>query len=87
MCGYWRSTRRTFAVDAHASIGSAMETTTHPIFALYVMWHPSYQGGQHIAEQLRTHFGRDLYQFVAEGRGSVFLSAANLCRTPARPCR
>ena len=46
-----------------------METTTHPIFTLYVMWHPSYRGGQDIAEQLRTHFGRDLYQSVAEGRG------------------
>ena len=46
-----------------------MEITTYPIFALYVMWHPSYQGGQDIADQLRTHFGRDLYRSVAEGRG------------------
>lgn len=46
-----------------------METTTHPIFALYVMWHSSYQGGQDIAEHLRIHFGRDLYRSVVEGHG------------------
>ena len=50
-------------------MGSAMEITTSPLFTLYVMWHPSYQGGQDIADQLRTHFGRDLYRSVVEGRG------------------
>ena len=48
---------------------SVMETTTHPIFALYVMWHPSYQGGREIADQLRTHFGRDLYRSAVDGHG------------------
>ena len=46
-----------------------MEITTHPLFALYVMWHPSYPGGRQIADQLRTHFGRDLYRAVEEERG------------------
>ena len=50
-------------------MGSAMGITTSPLFTLYVMWHPSYQGGRAIADQLRTHFGRDLYRSVAEGRG------------------
>ncbi len=46
-----------------------MGIATHPLFALYVMWHPLYQGGRQIADQLRTHFGRDLYRTVAEERG------------------
>ena len=46
-----------------------MEITTHPLFALYVMWHPSYQEGRKIADRLRKHFGRDLYRSVVEGRG------------------
>ena len=46
-----------------------MEVATHPVFALYVLWHPSYRGGRHIADQLRAHYGRDLYRSVVEGRG------------------
>ena len=46
-----------------------MEMTTHPLFALYVVWHPSYRGGRQIADQLRTHFGRNLYRAVEEERG------------------
>ena len=46
-----------------------MEITTHPLFALYVMWHPSYREGRKIADRLRKHFGRDLYRSVVEGRG------------------
>ena len=50
-----------------------MEMTTNPLFTLYVMWHPSYQGGRDTADQLRTHFGRDLYRSVVEGRGMSVL--------------
>ena len=50
-----------------------MEITTHPLFALYVMWHPSYREGRKIADQLRKHFGRDLYRSVVEGRGMSVL--------------
>lgn len=46
-----------------------MNATTRPLFALYVIWRPSCRGGPDIAESLRRHFGRDLYQAVAEGRG------------------
>ena len=42
--------------------------TTGPIFTLYVVWHPSYPGGQQIADLLRMHFGRDLYRGVGEER-------------------
>ncbi len=46
-----------------------MEIATHPFFALYVMWHPSYSGGRQIADELRMHFGRDLYNALGEERG------------------
>ena len=46
-----------------------MEITTHPLFALYVMWHPSYPGGRQIADEIRMHFSRNLYRDVEEERG------------------
>ena len=46
-----------------------MEMTTRPLFALYVMWHPSYREGREIADRLRRHFGRDLHRSVGEERG------------------
>ena len=46
-----------------------MEVATHPLFALYVMWHPSFKGGREIADRLRMHFGRDLYRAVDEELG------------------
>ena len=46
-----------------------MEISTHPLFALYVIWHPSYPAGREIADRLRLHFGRDLYRAVAEEHG------------------
>ena len=46
-----------------------MEMTTRPLFALYVMWHPSYREGREIADRLRRHFGRDLYRVVREELG------------------
>ena len=50
-----------------------MEMATHPLFALYVTWHPSYREGRKIADRLRKHFGRDLYRSVVEGRGMSVL--------------
>ena len=46
-----------------------MEPMTRPLFALYVMWHPSYPGGREIADRLRMHFGRDLHMAIGEWRG------------------
>ena len=50
-----------------------MEMTTRPLFALYVMWHPSYREGREIADRLRRHFGRDLHRAVGEERGASVL--------------
>ena len=58
---------------------------TRPLFALYMMWHPSYPGGREIADRLRTHFGRDLHSAIGEGRGiSVLERSAPVpgARTP-----
>ena len=41
-----------------------MDVPTRPIFALYVIWHPLYSGGQEIANHLRIHYGRDLSKNV-----------------------
>ena len=46
-----------------------MSATARPLFALYVIWRASCRGGPDIAESLRRHFSRDLYQSVAKGRG------------------
>ena len=46
-----------------------MDVATRPLFALYVMWHPSFPGGREIADRLRMHFGRNLYSAVGEELG------------------
>lgn len=42
-----------------------MKITTRPLFALYVVWHPSNASGNKIAEMLLEHFNPDRYQDVA----------------------
>lgn len=42
-----------------------METTTPPLFALYVVWHPSNASGKKIAKMLLKHFGQDRHRDVA----------------------
>ncbi len=62
-----------------------MEPMTRPLFALYVMWHPSYPGGREIADRLRTHFGRDQRSAIGKWRGiSVLERSAPVpgARTP-----
>ena len=54
-----------------------MEIATHPLFALYVMWHPSYREGREIADRLRRHFGRDLYRVVREELGVSVLERSD----------
>ncbi|MCY3954820.1 MAG: toll/interleukin-1 receptor domain-containing protein [Nitrospira sp.] len=46
-----------------------METTTRPLFVLYVVWHPSYTKGYEVSDLLRRHFGDDRYRNVAGGSG------------------
>ncbi len=42
-----------------------METTTRPLFVLYVIWHSSYTKGYEVSDLLRRHFGDDRYRNVA----------------------
>jgi hypothetical protein len=42
---------------------------TRPLFVVYVVWHPSFDEGAMIAEAIRSHFRRELYENVAGGAG------------------
>ena len=42
-----------------------MDPPARPLFALYVVWHPSYANGSKIADLLRRRFGGDRYQNIA----------------------
>ena len=46
-----------------------METTLRPLFALYIVWHPSNENGSKIADLLRRHFGRDRHRSIAGDPG------------------
>ena len=46
-----------------------MEITTRPLFALYVVWHPSNARGNKIANMLLKHFSPDRYRDVAGDSG------------------
>jgi hypothetical protein len=46
-----------------------MPDPTRPFLVLYVVWHPGYANGANIAESLREHFRRKLYENVAGGVG------------------
>ena len=63
----------------------SVETTTHPLFALYVMWHPSFQGGREVADRLRRHFGRDLYGAISAGHGISVLERSESAPDPLTP--
>lgn len=42
---------------------------TRPLLVVYVAWHPEFSEGAEIAEALRKHFRRELYENVAGGTG------------------
>lgn len=46
-----------------------MTESTHPFLVVYVVWHPSFADGPAIAEILRQHFRRELYENIAGGTG------------------
>lgn len=46
-----------------------MSDPTRPFLAVYVVWHPTFAEGSDIAEALRRHFRRELYENVAGGTG------------------
>lgn len=55
-----------------------MADSTRPFLVLYVIWHPDFAGGAAIAEALREHFRRKLYENVAGGTGlSVIYRSAS----------
>ena len=54
-----------------------MPDPTRPFLALYIVWHPGFSSGADLAEILRKHFRRDLYQNIAGGAGlSVIFRSA-----------
>jgi hypothetical protein len=54
-----------------------MLESIRPLFVIYVLWHPDFAGGADIAEALREHFRRKLYENVAGGTGlSVIFRSA-----------
>lgn len=57
---------------------SAVTDPTRPLLVVYVAWHPAFAEGAQIAEALRKHFRRELYENVAGGTGLsvLFRSAA-----------
>lgn len=40
-----------------------------PFFVIYVVWHPEFDQGKNIAEQIMQHFRRDLYRNIVGGAG------------------
>lgn len=46
-----------------------MADLSRPLLVLYVIWHPDYADGGAIAEVLREHFRRKLYENIAGGIG------------------
>ena len=46
-----------------------MTDLSRPLLVLYVIWHPDYADGGAIAEVLREHFRRKLYENIAGGMG------------------
>ena len=62
-----------------------MPDTSRPFLAVYVIWHPDVAGGEVMAEALREHFRRNLYENVAGGTGLSVLyrsAAAPGSQTP-----
>lgn len=54
-----------------------MPDPTRPFLVLYIAWHPDFTAGAGIAEVLREHFRRKLYENVAGGTGlSVIFRSA-----------
>lgn len=46
-----------------------MSDTTRPFLVVYVAWHPDFDQGAVIAEAIRGHFRRELYENIAGGTG------------------
>ena len=62
-----------------------METTTRPLFTLYVVWHPSNASGAEVADLLRRHFGHDRHRNVAGNPGLSVLYRSEVPRGAVAP--
>ena len=62
-----------------------MDSLTRPLFALYVIWHPSYAFGREVADRLRSHFGRNLYRTVGGEHGVIVLERSESLPGAATP--
>ncbi|KMO31257.1 hypothetical protein VQ03_27425 [Methylobacterium tarhaniae] len=61
-----------------------MADSTRPFLVLYILWHPGFGDGTAIADALREHFRRKLYENVAGGTGlSVIYRFAAAPGSPA----
>jgi hypothetical protein len=43
--------------------------SSHPLLVIYIVWHPAFDAGEVIAEGLRKHFRRELYENISGGTG------------------
>ena len=62
-----------------------MEATTRPLFALYIVWHPSNAGGAQVAKLLHGYFGRDRHQNIAGDVGLSVLYRSEILRDGVAP--
>jgi len=59
-------------------INPTMAHPTRPFLVVYVVWHPGFAPGAVLAEALRKHFRRKLYENISGGTGlSVIFRSAN----------
>ena len=49
--------------------GTNLTASTKPFLVIYVIWHPSFKEGAGIAESLREHFRRSVFENVSGGTG------------------
>jgi hypothetical protein len=50
-------------------MGATLSKSTRPFLVVYIAWHPDFAHGTSIAEALRRHFRREIYENVAGGTG------------------
>ena len=48
---------------------NSLLASTRPFFVIYIVWHPDFKEGTGIAESIRAHFRRNLFENIAGGTG------------------
>ncbi|MFL9996304.1 toll/interleukin-1 receptor domain-containing protein [Paraburkholderia sediminicola] len=62
-----------------------MADSTRPFLVVYIVWHPGFTDGPGIAETLRKHFRRKLYENVAGGTGLSVMYRSTAAPGAAEP--